>query len=66
MKSFLIYTAVIEALAGFGLIITPSKVVSLLLVAMELHGSLESILSMVAGAAIVICILYLNKKNSAH
>jgi hypothetical protein len=124
MKSFLTYTAIIEALTGLGLIIIPSKVV-LILLETELNGSLEVILSMVAGAAIfslalacwffrlrsgvsitiramlfynfavasillygalglgfkgavlwlviifhffqsVICILYINKKNSAH
>jgi hypothetical protein len=51
MKSFLIYTAIIEALTGLGLIIVPSKVVSLLF-EVELNGPLEIILSMVAGAAI--------------
>ena len=51
MKSFLTYTAIIEALTGLGLIIIPSKVVTLLLEA-NLNGSLEIILSMVAGAAV--------------
>jgi hypothetical protein len=51
MKSFLTYTAIIEALTGLGLIIVPSKVV-LLLLETEINGSLEIILSMVAGAAI--------------
>jgi hypothetical protein len=51
MKKFLTYTAIIEALTGLGLIIIPSKVV-LLLLGTEMNGSLEIILSMVAGAAI--------------
>jgi hypothetical protein len=51
MKSFLTYTAIIEALTGLGLLIIPSKVV-LILLESELNGSLEIILSMVAGAAI--------------
>jgi len=51
MKSFLTYTAIIEALTGLGLIIVPSKVV-LILFETELNSWLEIILSMVAGAAI--------------
>jgi hypothetical protein len=51
MKKFLTYTAIIEALTGIGLLVIPSKVVSILLES-ELDGSLEIILSMVAGAAI--------------
>jgi len=57
MKSFLAYTAIIEALTGLGLLIFPSRVVRILLET-ELNGSLEIILSMVAGAAI--CSLALN------
>ena len=51
MKSFLTYSAIIEALTGLGLLIVPSKVV-LILLESELNGPLEIILSMVAGAAI--------------
>jgi len=51
MKSFLTYTAVIEALTGLGLIVIPYRVV-LLLFEKELNGPLEIIVSMVGGAAI--------------
>ena len=51
MKSFLTYSAIIEALTGLGLLIVPSKVV-LILLETELNAPLDIILSMVAGAAI--------------
>jgi hypothetical protein len=52
MKSFLTYTAVIEALTGLALLAVPSKAAWLLLET-ELSGPLEIILAMVAGAAIL-------------
>jgi hypothetical protein len=51
MKSYLSYSSIVEAITGLGLLIAPSKVV-LLLLEMELNGSLEIILAMIAGAAI--------------
>jgi hypothetical protein len=65
MKSFLTYTAMIEALTGLGLLIVPSKVV-LILFESELNGSLAIIFSMIAGAAIfslaLICWLFRMQK----
>ena len=51
-KFFFTYTGIIEALTGLGLLMVPAKVARLLLGA-ELRGSLEIILAMVAGAAIL-------------
>jgi hypothetical protein len=50
-KTFLSYTAVIEALTGIGLIFAPSRVAAILLNT-ALNNSLEKILAMVAGGAI--------------
>jgi hypothetical protein len=52
MKLFLTYTAIIEALTGLALIAIPSKAAMILLEA-ELSGSMEIILAMVAGIAIL-------------
>jgi hypothetical protein len=51
MKSFLTYSAIIEAITGLALIFAPSKTILILLKA-ETNGSLEMTLAMVAGAAI--------------
>jgi hypothetical protein len=68
MKSFLTYSALIEASTGFALILAPSKTV-LLLFRMELNGSLEMTLARVAGAAIfslaIVCWL-IRKHSGAH
>jgi hypothetical protein len=50
-KSFFIYTAIIEALTGLGLIVEPATVARLLLGA-ELSGELAVVLAMLAGVAI--------------
>jgi hypothetical protein len=50
-KTFLTYTAIVEALTGLGLIIIPARV-SLILLGSELSGPMETVLAMVAGAAI--------------
>jgi hypothetical protein len=50
-KTFLIYSAIIEALTGIGLIFAPSLVASILLKTV-LSSSLEKLLALVAGAAI--------------
>jgi|SRR5450432_237655 hypothetical protein len=51
MKSFLTYSAIIEAITGLALIFAPSKTILILLKA-ETNGSLEMTLAMVAGVAI--------------
>src|SRR5450755_2033548 len=50
-KTFLTYTAIIEAITGLALIAVPSRA-ALLLLQTDLTGSLELILAMVGGAAI--------------
>jgi hypothetical protein len=50
-KTFLTYTAIIEAITGLALIAVPSRA-ALLLLQTDLSGSLELILAMVGGAAI--------------
>lgn len=50
-KTFLSYTAIIEALTGLALMAVPS-IVTLLLFKMPLTNSLEIIVAMIAGAAI--------------
>ena len=50
-KSFLTYSAIVEALTGIGLIFAPSTVAAILLKT-ELVNPLERLLAMVAGAAI--------------
>ena len=65
-KFFFTYTGIIEALTGLGLLMVPAKVARLLLGA-ELRGSLEIILAMVAGAAILTIALlcWLSRTNTA-
>ena len=65
MKTFLTYSAIIEAITGLALIFAPSKTVGILLET-ETNGPLEITLAMVAGAAIfslaIFCWLF--KKHS--
>jgi hypothetical protein len=51
IRAFFIYTAIIEALTGIGLLLMPA-IVSRILLGAELRGHLDIILAMVAGAAI--------------
>ncbi len=66
VKSFFIYTAIIEALTGLGLLVAPALVAKVLLNA-DLSGSLDVILAMVAGVAIcsIALLSWLARNHSA-
>jgi hypothetical protein len=50
-KTFLTYSAIVEAVTGIGLIIFPARVAEILLHS-PLNNSLETLLAMIGGAAI--------------
>jgi hypothetical protein len=51
LKNFLSYTALIEAMTGFGLLLFPEKVISILFNSV-LSGSVAGLMSLIAGAGI--------------